>query len=40
MDILSTTRITNPEEIIISKEEFYGIEQKMSEILSSWSGKS
>jgi len=35
MDILSTTRITNPEEIIISKEEFYGIEQKMSEILSS-----
>lgn len=35
IDILSTTRITNPEEIIISREEFIFIERKMSEILSS-----
>ncbi|MEN6461824.1 MAG: RNA polymerase sporulation sigma factor SigH [Syntrophomonas sp.] len=35
MDILSTTKITNPEEIIISREEFVFIEQKMGEILSS-----
>ncbi len=35
MDILSTTKITNPEEIIISREEFVFIERKMGEILSS-----
>ncbi len=35
MDILSTTKITNPEEIIISREEFIFIERKMGEILSS-----
>lgn len=35
LDILSTTKITNPEEIIISREEFVFIEKKMGEILSS-----
>ncbi len=35
MDILSTNRITNPEDIIISREEFVFIERKMGEILSS-----
>jgi RNA polymerase sporulation-specific sigma factor len=35
MDVLSTARLTNPEEIVISKEEFNSIEQKMGEILSS-----
>jgi len=35
MDILSTTRITNPEEIVISREEFIFIEKKIGEILSS-----
>jgi len=35
IDILSTTKITNPEEIIISREEFIFIEKKMGEILSS-----
>lgn len=35
MDILSTTKITNPEEIVISREEFIFIERKMGEILSS-----
>jgi RNA polymerase sporulation-specific sigma factor len=35
IDILSTTRITNPEDIIISREEFIFIEKKMGEILSS-----
>ncbi|MGI6452841.1 MAG: RNA polymerase sporulation sigma factor SigH [Syntrophomonadaceae bacterium] len=35
MDILSTAKITNPEEIVISKEEFVFIEKKMGEILSS-----
>lgn len=35
MDILSATKITNPEEIIISREEFIFIERKMGEILSS-----
>lgn len=35
MDILSTTKITNPEEIIISREEFIFIEKKIGEILSS-----
>jgi len=35
MDILSTSKITNPEEIVISREEFLFIEKKMGEILSS-----
>jgi RNA polymerase sporulation-specific sigma factor len=35
MDILSTTKITNPEEIVVSREEFIFIERKMGEILSS-----
>lgn len=35
IDILSTAKITNPEEIIISREEFTFIEKKMGEILSS-----
>ncbi|PKM76732.1 MAG: RNA polymerase sporulation sigma factor SigH [Firmicutes bacterium HGW-Firmicutes-15] len=35
MDIITTHRITNPEEIIISREEFVFIEKKMGEILSS-----
>jgi len=35
IDILSTTKITNPEEIVISREEFIVIERKMGEILSS-----
>ena len=35
IDILSTTKITNPEEIVISREEFIFIEKKMGEILSS-----
>jgi RNA polymerase sporulation-specific sigma factor len=35
IDILSTARITNPEDIIISREEFVFIEKKMGEILSS-----
>jgi RNA polymerase sporulation-specific sigma factor len=34
MDIITTTGITNPEEIIISREEFIFIEKKMGEILS------
>ena len=35
MDIISTNKITNPEDIIISREEFIFIERKMGEILSS-----
>lgn len=35
MDVLSTTRISNPEDIVISREEFIFIERKMGEILSS-----
>ncbi|HZK42993.1 MAG TPA: RNA polymerase sporulation sigma factor SigH [Syntrophomonadaceae bacterium] len=35
MDILSTNKTTNPEDIIISREEFIYIERKMGEILSS-----
>ncbi|MEQ8200933.1 MAG: RNA polymerase sporulation sigma factor SigH [Syntrophomonadaceae bacterium] len=35
MDIITTTGITNPEEIIISREEYIFIEKKMGEILSS-----
>lgn len=34
MDIITTTGITNPEEIIINREEFIFIEKKMGEILS------
>ncbi len=34
MDILSGTRITDPEELIISREEFSSIENKIGEILS------
>jgi RNA polymerase sporulation-specific sigma factor len=34
MDVLYTTRIANPEEIFISREEFDNIEKKMGEILS------
>ena len=34
MDILYTTRIANPEEIFISREEFMNIEKKMGEMLS------
>jgi RNA polymerase sporulation-specific sigma factor len=35
MDIITTTAITNPEEIVISREELVFIEKKMGEILSS-----
>ncbi|MCR4420311.1 MAG: RNA polymerase sporulation sigma factor SigH [Clostridia bacterium] len=35
MDIISGTRISDPEELIISREEFDDIEEKMGEILSS-----
>jgi len=35
LDVISGTRITDPEELIISREEFYDIEEKMGEILSS-----
>lgn len=35
LDVISGTRITDPEELIISREEFYDIESKMGEILSS-----
>ena len=35
IDVLSTNKITNPEDIIISREEFFFIEKKMGEILSS-----
>lgn len=35
IDIITTNKITNPEEIIISREEFVYIEKKMGEILSS-----
>lgn len=35
IDIITTNKITNPEEIIISREEFIYIEKKMGEILSS-----
>lgn len=34
LDVISGTRITDPEELIISREEFGAIEQKMGEILS------
>lgn len=35
LDVISGTRITDPEELIISREEFDDIEEKMGEILSS-----
>ncbi|MGI6361487.1 MAG: RNA polymerase sporulation sigma factor SigH [Bacillota bacterium] len=35
LDIISGTKITDPEELIISREEFDDIEEKMGEILSS-----
>ncbi len=35
LDVISGTRITDPEELIISREEFDDIEAKMGEILSS-----
>jgi RNA polymerase sporulation-specific sigma factor len=34
LDVISGTKITNPEELIISREEFHDIEHKMGEILS------
>ena len=34
LDILSGSRVTDPEELIISREEFSDIEEKMGEILS------
>lgn len=34
LDVLSGTKITDPEELIISREEFCDIEEKMGEILS------
>lgn len=34
MDVISEERIADPEEMIINREEFNGIEEKMSEILS------
>ncbi|MFY9175149.1 MAG: RNA polymerase sporulation sigma factor SigH [Peptococcia bacterium] len=35
LDIISGTKITDPEELIINREEFSDIEEKMGEILSS-----
>ncbi|MDD2433505.1 MAG: RNA polymerase sporulation sigma factor SigH [Clostridia bacterium] len=35
LDVLSGTKITDPEELIINREEFCDIEEKMGEILSS-----
>jgi RNA polymerase sporulation-specific sigma factor len=35
MDVISGTRISDPEELVISREEFDNIEEKMGEILSS-----
>ncbi|MGI9952481.1 RNA polymerase sporulation sigma factor SigH [Moorellaceae bacterium AZ2] len=35
LDIISGSKIADPEELIISREEFYNIEEKMGEILSS-----
>ena len=35
LDVISGTRITDPEELVISREEFDNIEAKMSEILES-----
>ena len=35
LDVISGTRITDPEELVISRDEFDDIEEKMGEILSS-----
>lgn len=35
LDVITGSKITDPEELIISREEFDGIEEKMGEILSS-----
>ena len=35
MDVISEESISDPEEMVINREEFYGIEEKMGEILSS-----
>lgn len=35
LDVISGSKITDPEELIISREEYYDIEEKMGEILSS-----
>lgn len=35
LDVISGTRVSDPEELIISREEFADIEEKMGEILSS-----
>ncbi|OMF23765.1 RNA polymerase factor sigma-70 [Paenibacillus sp. FSL H8-0548] len=34
LDVICGTRVSNPEELIINQEEFIGLEDKMSEILS------
>jgi RNA polymerase sporulation-specific sigma factor len=34
LDVICGTRVTDPEELIINQEEFSGLEDKMSEILS------
>jgi RNA polymerase sporulation-specific sigma factor len=34
LDVISTTKVSDPEELVISREEFGDIEQKMGEILS------
>lgn len=34
LDVITGSKITDPEELIISREEFYDIEEKMGEILS------
>jgi len=35
LDIISSSKVADPEEMIISREEYYDIEEKMGEILSS-----
>ncbi|MNV99335.1 RNA polymerase sigma-H factor [compost metagenome] len=34
MDVICGSRVSDPEELIINQEEFVGLEDKMSEILS------
>ncbi|QRN86913.1 RNA polymerase sporulation sigma factor SigH [Clostridia bacterium] len=34
LDVISTTKITDPEDLLISREEFANIEEKMSKVLS------
>ena len=34
LDVISGTKVSDPEELVISREEFGAIEQKMGEILS------